>query len=185
VQRVLEFSRVQQRHTYEFEEVDIGALVRETVDAFAHGLSSKHFTFAVEQDGPDPIVMADPAALEQVLANLLDNAVKYSDRVKAITVRVHCDGKTAVVEVVDQGVGISAADRAHIFDRFFRTSRPPQRPGFGLGLTIVKELVDAHRGRVEVVSALGVGSTFRVLLPVHSVRPPAADEELDVEEVAS
>ena len=79
VQRVLEFSRVQQRRSYEFERVDLGALVRETVDAFAHSLSSQNFTFAVQEDGPSPLVLADPAALEQVLANLLDNAVKYSD----------------------------------------------------------------------------------------------------------
>jgi nitrogen-specific signal transduction histidine kinase len=186
VQRVLEFSRVQQRHTYEFEEVDIASLVQETVDAFAHGLSTKHFTFAVEQSGPAPIVMADPAALEQVLANLLDNAVKYSDRNKAITVRVTADDAHAVLEVVDRGLGIAPADRPHIFDRFFRSSGSHQRPGFGLGLTIVKELVEGHHGRVEVVSSLGVGSTFRVVLPVQSVRSISADDvPLSAREVTS
>ena len=78
VQRVLEFSRVQQQRSYEFEHVDFGALTRETVDAFAHGLSRHNVTFDVHLDGPGPYVRADPAALEQVLANLLDNAVKYS-----------------------------------------------------------------------------------------------------------
>ena len=77
VQRVLEFSRVQQARTYEFERVDLGALVRETVDAFAHGLSSRQVDFDVRQQGPGPYVLGDPAALEQVVANLLDNAVKY------------------------------------------------------------------------------------------------------------
>jgi signal transduction histidine kinase len=186
VQRVLEFSRVQQRHHYEFEHVDIAALVQETVDAFSVGLSNQHFTFVVEHDGPAPIVLADPAALEQVLANLLDNAVKYSDDVKEITVRVRTAGGRAIVEVIDRGIGIAAADLAHIFDRFFRSGGPQHRPGFGLGLTIVKELVEAHRGRIEVSSAPGAGSTFRVLLPTHTIRASAVEErQLGATEPAS
>ena len=165
VQRVLEFSRVQQRRHYEFEPADLGALVRETVDAFAHGLSAQGFSFDVQQAPGPMIVHADPAALEQVLANLLDNAVKYSDHNKAIVVRVRTDAATAVVEVIDRGVGIAASDRAHIFDRFYRTPGT-NRTGFGLGLSIVKELVRAHGGRVEVESTPGAGSTFRVSLPL-------------------
>jgi len=165
VQRVLEFSRVQQRRSYEFERVDLGALVRETVDAFAHSLSTQHFTFDVHEDGPSPVVMADPAALEQVLANLLDNAVKYSDAVKEITVRVAGARAHAMVEITDRGVGIDLADHKRIFERFYRTSGTPHRPGFGLGLPLVRELIQAHRGRVELTSAPGQGSTFRIVLP--------------------
>jgi nitrogen-specific signal transduction histidine kinase len=185
VQRVLEFSRVQQRQSYEFEEIDLGALVRETVDAFAHSLSSHHFSFDVQQEGPSPIVLADPAALEQVLANLLDNAVKYSDRIKEITVRLRTVGTHAIVEITDRGIGIAPADRARIFDRFFRISGSSPRPGFGLGLTIVRELVHAHRGRVEIASTPGAGSTFRVVLP-HIVQHAARDDaSIDATEVAS
>jgi two-component system, OmpR family, sensor kinase len=165
VQRVLEFSRVQQRRHYEFEPADLGALVRETVDAFAHGLSTQGFSFEVQQEPGPTIVQADPAALEQVLANLLDNAVKYSGENKAIVVRVRPRGAMVMVEVIDRGVGIAASDRAHIFDRFYRTPGT-RRAGFGLGLAIVKELIRAHGGRVEVESALGAGSTFRVSLPL-------------------
>jgi signal transduction histidine kinase len=186
VQNVLECSRVQQRHSYEFEEVDLGALVRETVDAFAHSLSSHHFTFEVKEEGPSPVVLADPAALEQVVVNLLDNAVKYSDRIKQITVCVRSAGAHAMVEITDRGIGIAPADRTRIFDRFFRSSSPPQRPGFGLGLTIVKELVHAHRGRVEMVSTLGTGSTFRVVLPAQAARDvKAGDARIDRTEAAS
>ena len=168
VQRVLEFSRVQQRRDYEFERVDLGALVRETVDAFAHGLSTHRFTFDVQQDGSSPVVMADPAALEQVLANLLDNAVKYSGDNKTITVRVHSARSHAMVDITDRGIGIDPADQKRIFDRFYRTSSTRHRPGFGLGLSLVRELVLAHRGRVELTSAVGKGSTFRVVLPCHA-----------------
>jgi signal transduction histidine kinase len=174
VQRVLEFSRVQQPRQYEFERVDLGALARETVEAFAQGLSGPPAAFHVDQRGPGPFVMADPAALEQVLVNLLDNAVKYSDAVREITIRIHGHDATAVVEVADRGVGIAPIDQAHIFERFYRGSAAspqsrssppsPARRGFGLGLPIVRELVHAHGGRVEVSSVPGVGSTFRVIL---------------------
>ena len=170
VQRVLEFSRVQQRRNYEFERADLVALVRETVAAFAHGLSAQGFSFDVQHEGPPMFVQADPAALEQVLANLLDNAVKYSRHEKAIVVRVRAAGTVAVVEVIDRGVGIAPGDRAHIFERFYRTPGT-DRPGFGLGLPIVKELIRAHGGRVDVESTPGAGSTFRVHLPL-----AAADE---------
>ena len=172
VQRVLEFSRLQQQRHYEFESADLGALVDETVAAFAHGLSAQGFTFNVQRDGPPMLVRADPAALEQVLANLLDNAIKYSRERKMITVRVRAAGATAIVEVIDHGVGIAAADRARIFERFYRTPGS-HRPGFGLGLPIVKELIGAHGGRVTVDSEPGVGSTFRIELPLDRIEAGA------------
>jgi signal transduction histidine kinase len=171
VQRVLEYSRLQQDRSYELEHVDFGALTRETVDAFAHGLAGRHFTFTVEIDGPGPFVHVDPAAMEQVLANLLDNAVKYSDANKAITVRVRAERHSAVCEIVDHGAGVAPADQPRIFDRFYRAATARHRPGFGLGLPIVRELVLAHGGRVEMSSAPGAGSTFRVVLP--QAAPPA------------
>src|SRR5688500_5341230 len=165
VQRVLEFSRLQQQRHYEFESADLGALVDETVAAFAHGLSAQGFTFNVQRDGPPMLVRADPAALEQVLANLLDNSIKYSRERRTITVRVRAAGASAIVEVIDHGVGIAATDRARIFERFYRTPGS-HRPGFGLGLPIVKELIGAHGGRVTVDSEPGVGSIFRIELPL-------------------
>ena len=169
VQRVLEFSRMQQDRRYELEHVDLGALIRETVDAFAHGLAGQ-FTFTVDIEGPGPYVHVDPAAIEQALANLLDNAVKYSDTIKEIAVRVRSDRHCAIVEIADRGVGVAAADRDRIFDRFYRASSGLHRPGFGLGLPIVRELVQAHGGRVDMTSVPGAGSTFRISLP--QVNPP-------------
>lgn len=165
VQRVLEFSRVQQRRDYEFERADLEALVRETVAAFAHSLSAQRFAFDITVDGAPPFVRADPAALEQVLVNLLDNAVKYSGAIKSIGVRVRTHRGYAVVEISDRGVGIHPRDHHRIFERFYRTAGS-QRPGFGLGLPIVRELMTAHGGRVDVESTPGVGSTFRVWLPL-------------------
>jgi signal transduction histidine kinase len=179
VQRVLEFSRVQQDRNYELEYVDFGALTRETVDAFAHGLAGRDFKFAVHSDGSTPYVHADPAALEQVLANLLDNAVKYSDAIKEITVRVKSDRHCAIVEIADRGAGIALADQGRIFERFYRASSALHRPGFGLGLPIVRDLVQAHGGRVEMAGNPGGGTTFRVSLP--RVNPPAVAATTPVE----
>ena len=161
---------MQQDRRYELEHVDLGALIRETVDAFAHGLAGQ-FTFTVDIEGPGPYVHVDPAAIEQALANLLDNAVKYSDTIKEITVRVRSDRHLAIVEIADRGVGVAAADRDRIFDRFYRASSALHRPGFGLGLPIVRELVQAHGGRVDMTSVPGAGSTFRISLP--RANPPA------------
>jgi signal transduction histidine kinase len=185
VQRVLEFSRMQQDRRYELEHVDLGALTRETVDAFAHGLAGQ-FTFQVETDGPGPYVHVDPAAMEQALANLLDNAVKYSDAIKEITVCVRSDRHTAIVEITDRGVGVAAADRERIFDRFYRASSRLHRPGFGLGLPIVRELVQAHGGRVDMTSVPGAGSTFRISLPqVNPPLVPASTPPIESQEAVS
>lgn len=165
VQRILEFSRLQQPRSYELEVTDLGALVRETVDAFERSLAARLFTFHVEQEGPSPYVRVDPAAIEQVLANLLDNAVKYSGESRDVRVRVQSSADEATIAVIDRGPGIIRADQQRIFDKFYRgAAASHQRNGFGLGLPIVQELVKAHGGRVEVESAPGSGSTFRVVL---------------------
>jgi signal transduction histidine kinase len=167
VQRILEYSRLQQQRGYEFERVELTALVRETVSAFEQSLSRQHFAFSLEEHGPVTQIVADPAAIEQVLVNLLDNAVKYSGPGRRITVRVGSTATSAVIEVVDQGIGINKADQARIFEKFYRGSGASMhREGFGLGLPIVQELVEAHRGRVEVESVVNGGSTFRIVLPI-------------------
>lgn len=169
VQRILEYSQLQERPGFEFEAVDLRTLVRETVAAFERSLAGRQFRFPLEEAGPAPSVMADPAALEQILVNLLDNAVKYGGEDKLVRVRLRSSANTAIIEVIDHGIGIAPEEHERIFDRFHRAAgRPPNRQGFGLGLSIVQELARAHGGRVEVESAVGKGSTFRVVLPARA-----------------
>jgi two-component system OmpR family sensor kinase len=139
----------------------------------------------VREDGPTPLVLADPAALEQVLANLLDNAVKYSDTVKEITVRVASSHAHAIVDITDRGIGIKPGEHKRIFERFYRTSATADRPGFGLGLALVRELIIAHHGSVNVASAWGKGTTFRITLPRHQPDRRAEDERRVVPKVAT
>ncbi|MGH9387031.1 MAG: sensor histidine kinase [Vicinamibacterales bacterium] len=165
VQRILELSRLQQQRGYEFEEVDLSSLVRETVAAFEHGLSDQQFVFRVEEQVASLKTVADPAAIEQALVNLLDNAVKYSTTVKHIVVRVRSVSSSAIIEVIDRGIGLDKTDRARIFEKFYRGGGSAlHRGGFGLGLPIALELVHAHGGRIEVESNLGQGATFRIIL---------------------
>jgi signal transduction histidine kinase len=181
VQRILEYSRLQRQRGYEFERVELTLLVRETVSAFERSLSSQHFSFVVQAQGPAPTISADPAAIEQTLVNLLDNAVKYSGSSREVIVRVGTRSGVASIEVSDRGVGIAKAELGRIFEKFYRGSGAAvHREGFGLGLSIVQELVHAHRGRVEVESMVGEGSTFRVLLPLAPAAPITVDTRLPV-----
>jgi PAS domain S-box-containing protein len=117
----------------------------------------------------DPVIVeADELRMEQVLYNLVQNAVKYSPEGGTITVRAWSEAQQAVITVTDMGVGISAEDLPHVFDRFYRATNISEAhiSGLGLGLHLVKEFVTLHGGSVDVQSALGRGSTFRVTLPL-------------------
>ncbi len=114
----------------------------------------------------------DPDRVQQVIENLVGNALKYSPPTGKVTVTVDMIDGRAVVSVADEGPGISEADRQNIFGAFFRTTdaTSSQAPGLGLGLYICRELVRAHDGTIEVVEAAGGGAEFRVSLP--DDRPP-------------
>ncbi|MFO0584568.1 MAG: HAMP domain-containing sensor histidine kinase [Anaeromyxobacter sp.] len=112
-------------------------------------------------------VQGDAALLRRLVANLVDNAGKYSEAPAPITVRVRVEGGVAVLEVQDRGIGIDAADLPRLFTPFFRTDRSRQRGtgGTGLGLALVKRIADAHGGEVSVASEVGKGTTVTVRLP--------------------
>lgn len=107
----------------------------------------------------------DPVRLEQVIENLLTNAVKFG-RGRPVEVTLARRADLAIIDVKDQGVGVDQADRERIFGRFERADRHERSPGFGIGLWMVKRLVDAMGGAVSLASTPGVGSTFTVMLPI-------------------
>jgi signal transduction histidine kinase len=119
-------------------------------------------------------VIADADRLEAALDALIENAVNHTQEQDTIEVAIHRRGDRAAITVRDTGAGIPAADLDHIFDRFARADPGRSRRtagGFGLGLSIVKAIVDAHGGEVHVTSAVGVGTTFEILLPLSPVVP--------------
>jgi heavy metal sensor kinase len=147
--------------------LDFAELARTTADQMKLLAEEKHISIIC--DATDPLeVEADPSRLKQVVVNLLDNAIKYTPEGGNISISIARRDDHAVLEVADRGLGISADDLPHVFERFYRAdkARSRQMGGTGLGLSIVRSICQAHGGRVTVNSAEGRGSLFRVELPV-------------------
>lgn len=116
------------------------------------------------------VVKGDPLALERVFSNLVNNALKFTTSGGAITITAAERGTDAVTSVLDSGIGIASADLPLLFHKYQRTIATQAYQGVGLGLFIVKSLVDLHGGRITVESSLGKGSCFTVFLPLHHSR---------------
>jgi len=185
INNILDFSKIESAEKkYKYHETDVVALVHETVCAFAMPLRDHGYevSFTAPAAMLPPVVL-DPDAIGQVIMNLLDNAVKYSNGEKSIDVIVSDDTEHVRIAVRDHGIGIPDSEQKKIFDKFYRVGSGLVHDvkGSGLGLAIVNHVVKAHGGRVEVVSAPGQGSTFTILLPKGvappSVAPPASAAE--------
>jgi two-component system phosphate regulon sensor histidine kinase PhoR len=173
VEDLLELSRLESgKVTLQPEPLDVGALATKLCRELEPRLRERRVSVRIHAEGA-PLAFADARAVEQILQNLLDNALKYSDPERAIEVRVAADEDFVRVDVADQGIGIPEADRARIFERFYRVDRARTRDqgGTGLGLSIVKHLVQASGGDVWVESSPGAGSTFAFTLPSNFTRP--------------
>ncbi len=146
-------------------ETDLVALCRDAI-ALAPTAGPRP---VVRLDAPAPVLGKwDPIRLVQVVTNLIQNALRYSDAATPVTVRVEKSGTDGIIEVIDQGIGIDSTEVEHLFTPYFRSSNVPLqgRAGLGLGLHISSEIVKRHRGTIEVESQLGIGSVFRVVLPL-------------------
>jgi signal transduction histidine kinase len=161
---VLDTSRIEAgSFSYTFENVDLGELAEEAVSSAALGQDEVKVDAVVNR--PLPIVRGDRVRLRQVLSNLIDNAVKYSDAGAAVGVDVSAQNGGIRVDVSDRGPGIPHDQQRLIFEKFGRVRSANTRPGTGLGLFIARSIVEAHGGSLEVRSAPGEGSTFSLLLP--------------------
>ncbi|MBI4717073.1 MAG: hypothetical protein HY763_04655 [Planctomycetes bacterium] len=172
INNILDFARIDAgRKEYTFAPTDVGQVVRETYAAYRGELDRHRFEHRVSIEEELPAVDADKDAIAQVLFNLMNNAVKYSDDDRSLAIEVTRDTRRdrhgVLISVHDRGIGIRPEDRAHLFEGFFRAddSRVRERGGTGLGLALVKNIVDAHGGSIDVESRLVKGSTFRVFLP--------------------
>lgn len=167
VNNVLDFSR-RRRNGPEFgrSELDLRRVIDEGLEAFRSLSDQGRFTLTEHLDEV-PRVLGDEYALQQVLINLLDNAVKYSPEGGSVEVRLTADDGVAILSVKDRGYGIPESEQTRIFDEFYRLdSGEAQRgSGSGLGLALVKHTVEAHGGRVRVLSHVGQGSVFLVEIP--------------------
>jgi K+-sensing histidine kinase KdpD len=170
VNNLLDLSRLEQKRlTLDRSTTDIGPLIRNVIESMQPQIQPK---LQVEYNSPSQPLMADVDAkhIEQVLRNLLTNAIKYSPDGGTIAIEVGQNKKELIVQFRDQGVGIPAADLKKIFERFYRVDNNITRDvsGAGLGLAISRELVEAHGGRIWVESEWGAGSTFYFTLPLET-----------------
>lgn len=176
VENVLDFSRIEQgRKRYDFEPTDVAALVAGTVRIFQPLADARGVELAcrVPPDSGTCEIVADGRALQQAQLNLLDNALKHSPAGSRITVDLIGSPDGLRLAVADQGPGIPTEDHDRIFEPFYRRGSELRREtqGVGIGLAIVRHIIDAHHGRVEVRSAPGAGACFTLVLPA---APPAS-----------
>lgn len=167
VEDLLLLARLDAQRPLEQHRVDLLALASDAVHD-AQSIAPRRPIRMEVFDGPGtPEVLGDEARLRQVLSNLVANALQHTPETAAVTVRVGTDGDTAVLEVCDEGPGMSDEDAQRVFERFYRadSSRARASGGTGLGLSIVDSLVYAHGGKVAVTTAPGRGCRFRVSLP--------------------
>ncbi|MFH0989686.1 MAG: ATP-binding protein [bacterium] len=169
VENILDFSRIDRaKKTYRTEVISIRDATKKAIDRFRLLVDGQGVVIKENIESNLPPCNLDVEAYEQALLNLLDNAVKYSRDEKVVEVSASLQEDSIVVTVTDHGIGISKKDSERIFDKFFRSPLPDGRkiPGSGIGLTLVKETIEAHGGTIKVESEVGKGSTFTLSFPL-------------------
>lgn len=168
VERVLQMARSEKNDGgVKKEKLNVHGLIREVVQNSALLLQEKKGEIVLHLNAIQQMISADKLHLTNVLFNLIDNAIKYNKHIPAIAIATENQGRQIILTVRDNGIGIGAKDQKKIFHQFYRvpTGNVHDVKGFGLGLNYVKQMVEAHHGKISVTSQLGEGSTFKIILP--------------------
>ncbi|MCS6807677.1 MAG: hybrid sensor histidine kinase/response regulator [Bacteroidota bacterium] len=152
----------------ELNPIEVGVIIEHIVRDYEARAAAKKITLQYDHDERLPLIQADEVAVAQIMDNLLSNAIKYSPTRTQVTIRLYTQEQFVRLDVQDQGLGMSDDDQKRLFQKFARLSAKPtgNEHSIGLGLSIVKTLVDKLQARISVESAIGKGTTFSVLFPV-------------------
>ncbi len=174
VEDLLDLARLEAgRTTLNYDSVDPVELVQMGADRLRPQIDRAHLTMGVVAVGTPAPINVDRIRVEQVLVNLVHNAIKFTPAGGSIELRVSQGADTTTIEVQDTGVGIAPVEQIRLFERFYKSDKARRSEGTGLGLAIAKHIVQAHGGTIAVESTVGEGSTFRIVLPNKRIKQSA------------
>ncbi|WP_250122175.1 HAMP domain-containing sensor histidine kinase [Chroococcidiopsis sp. CCMEE 29] len=152
------------------KRIDLVSLLKPLVNEYNAQAVTQNLSLIAHLPEQPVMLNADPELLQQAITNLLNNAFKYTQSGGTVQLQIFTQSHRVIIQVEDNGIGIPAADLPHIFERFYRVDavRSRQTGGFGLGLSIAQQIVEAHKGRITAKSNFGRGSTFQIELPLRS-----------------
>jgi signal transduction histidine kinase len=171
IDNILDFSKIEAgRKTYNFADGDIGEVIESVLLSYRYQIVNSGFDIQTNIQRDLPPVSIDRDAMTQAISNLLDNAIKYSREVKQLSITTERRGPNLSIEIADRGIGIPRAEQAKVFEKFYRVGNGLVHDvkGSGLGLSLVKHIIEAHKGTISVESDVGKGSRFTILLPLAS-----------------
>jgi two-component system phosphate regulon sensor histidine kinase PhoR len=165
---LLDLGRIESGFDTQKEPTHLALVVRYAIEGLRQQAEAKQQQLSMNVPESLPTIFANPPRLRQMVANLIDNAVKYTPEAGHIAVQARAEDELIVITIADSGMGIPDTEQPYIFDKFYRASNSRQEyAGTGLGLSIVKSIVENHDGRIWLDSRLGGGTTFTVVLPQH------------------
>jgi len=164
INNILEFSKMEKgKPEYHFVSSNLASIINASIHQFDYWFEKENFEVLAEMD-ENIFAEVDPEKMKQAISNLLSNALKYSTITKKIFIRLFKTSNNIHIEVEDQGIGIPENQLSQIFEKFYRVDQKENISGTGLGLTVVKEIIEAHKGKISVESKLGGGSKFSITL---------------------
>jgi signal transduction histidine kinase len=169
INNILEFSRMEKgKPEYHFVNSNLASILNASIQEMNYWFDKEHFEVVTELD-ETIYAEVDPEKMKQAIGNLLSNAIKYSTDTKKIFIRLFKKSEFVCIDVEDQGMGIPEDKLSRIFEQFYRIEQKENIIGTGLGLTVVKEIIEAHKGKISVTSEIGKGSRFIVSIPLNGV----------------
>jgi signal transduction histidine kinase len=169
IDNILDFSKIEAgRKTYVFADGDMAEVIEHVLASYRYQIINSGFDIQTNIQPSLPPVLIDRDAMAQAISNLLDNAIKYSGEVKQLSITTKTLGAELSIEIADHGIGIPRAEQAKIFEKFYRVGNGLVHDvkGSGLGLSLVKHIIEAHQGTISIESEVGKGSRFTILLPL-------------------